>query len=908
MAHPSASFGFGRSTLTTARSATQNFASSNGLNRDADDDDDYLSDADEAGEEVSNRASVSNVDAQTPGPLLDSNRGVVANSLTLSMSSMALSSKGRATATSELQPQNWVATLTNRPEFVREPEAATCWRAIDPTGSREPEVARSLQSPEAITSESAGAVLSALIRTWIPVPPPATEERLPFAYSLLGLKFDPYASPTQDKIPEVKKAYNRLRAMLASLIMVFEFLALPSHDPTFCRSSSVAQSGTAALTAFHRLSVSLKLAKQLVLNDVRFRALYGTSASSLLSEFAAPWEDYIPSSTGTALLASANESGRGGRGGRGGGRGGGGAGGGAGGNSRMPGFDPRGFQAHQVVIIGVLQDLKKHCLCLMDGDDQGQVWQQVLTSQGKATHAYKPRCKMIDYVREWSAARDNTDRWALLTNSKWDVSKIADHLLVQPFEQFLPRRKMSRSVWSFRNGIYKADDNKFYEYSSTSLPEELVSCKYIDAFLDPDWVTCDDLHSIAFDADGRSLLSSVQILLDQDFTIAEIDEVHGLLGRCYFPIGLYDKMDCMLAFVGQAGTGKSSIVNGLKMLFPKNYVRSFNGKEKTFGLQGCENAWLVVTSEITPDLQNQIGEILMWIAGEPVPIARKNLTQVTAKIKAHLVLCGNSFNLRDVGGNINRRSIVCQFDRKPLVPNTQLKAQQRKEIARFLVYTVRQYHNLHDRVGKDELIRHLQPKFRASRREIISQVNPIISFLHRDEQIFTSPVRAKFMQHIGGQVDTRELPYLPQETFMRLISAHARQWQLDTKVDFNESSFSFAFDEFGLYKLSKATYMWWDEQAFLARAGGQRGSAMVLPVGPPTVKEGSIIVGVGFKIFADLHRTNELAILDAHLPRAASYPGLASASSDPASSLVRSGSYPGALSDAELPVCQPKSR
>jgi hypothetical protein len=327
-------------------------------------------------------------------------------------------------------------------------------------------------------------------------------------------------------------------------------------------------------------------------------------------------------------------------------------------------------------------------------------------------------------------------------------------------------------------------------------------------------------------------------------------------------LGSKDHYDAFLAFIGQGGTGKSSIVNQLKMLFPKSFVRSFSGKERNFGMSGLENAWLVITTEITPELLNQMGEILQWVAGETVAIAKKNKEQVMAKIRAHLVACGNAFNFKDTGGNINRRTIACQFNNKPAVPDTQLKVRQRREIGRFLVLVVRLYKDLCQRVGKGELIRVLQPKFRATRRDIISQINPIISFLHRDDEVYTdSSVRGKFMSRTQTPVDTGGMPYLPFDLFMSLVKKHASSWCVETKPDFGDASISFACEDFGLYRLSQCRYLWWETRG---PGSNNRPSYVTTPSGEgvPITCSGSVVVGAGIRKFAEMYKNFNLVILE----------------------------------------------
>jgi hypothetical protein len=368
----------------------------------------------------------------------------------------------RPNATRRGTHAGWTEKLIASADFAG---GEACWDAVDPSGSREPTIARTYQLPENVTAEAAGHLLSALVRVWLPKPQVPNEERVPFAYALIGFQYDPMDTPSPERVLEAKRHYNKVRSMLSSLMLVFDLQSRSTHDPTFFRGTG-SKFGTTTLHAFHQLAVVLKLSKGLVINDLRYRSLYGPQASTMLSRYASPWEDFIPSVNGSNLLSSASEDSWGGNGGR-GGRG----------QSRTRRSDPKELEPHQQIIMGVLQDLRKNCYSIMDGDAEGRVWKQVLTPDSMPTHAWRPVCPMLDYVREWAKPVDNHNRWQLLTKSSWTVERIASHLLTQPFDQFLPRRKMCRTAWSFRNGVYYGEKNEFMEYMADEVPDDLVSCK-----------------------------------------------------------------------------------------------------------------------------------------------------------------------------------------------------------------------------------------------------------------------------------------------------------------------------------------------------------------------------------------------------------------------------------------------
>lgn len=497
---------------------------------------------------------------------------------------------------------HWQDAMVERLRASGVAGAEASWNDIHSTTETPPPFLSTMPAvSETLSPLSAKTLLTSLVSLWIPDPPTPLHLQVPFAYSLLGVPYDPYTPPSSSAIAGAKKSYNRLRCTVTSLMINFESLSLPNHDPTFL-SPPTPSCGMSGLQAFHKLSIALKLAKQLVLWDYRHRSLYLPQAASTLSAFSNPWETYVPSFTATC-------------------------------NEKKSSPD---YQPHQVIVMVVLRNLMKEGMVLMKGDEQGFVWQQIVSSTGYASHAWKPKMKLLDYVFQVLKPVNNWDKWKLQTEGRWGAKFIADHLAEQPFPQ-LPRLTMCRSTWSFQNGIYDGAANCFLEYETDNIPEDVVACKYIDNFFEPSWVS-DDLEDIM--NDGRPLCAD-KILQDQGFDAKERSTVFAMLGRMFFWVGQYDNWHSFPAFIGSAGTGKSSLLNQIVMFYPSQFVRQLSGKEATFGLQTLQSAWLIIVYEITPLLANMFDSILSMAAGEKVYIAKKNLQAEHVKIKAPFGMAGN---------------------------------------------------------------------------------------------------------------------------------------------------------------------------------------------------------------------------------------------------------------------------
>jgi hypothetical protein len=215
------------------------------------------------------------------------------------------------------------------------------------------------------------------------------------------------------------------------------------------------------------------------------------------------------------------------------------------------------------------------------------------------THAYRRVCTIKTFVHDECKKEVQLDAFLQLTSKSNTASTIVTHLTDCTDFQ-LPRLERSRSHFSFRNGVYACEEDRFYRFDTdmARIPDNLISARFFD---------CDAPD--VFDMDWRSIQTpnADKIFLDQGFNINEREWFHVFAGRMLYPIGHLDGWQCVPYLLGIAGSGKSTITD---MLIGNFYERTDVGVISN----NCEPQWVV----------GSIIDNFIWIA----PEVKENLVRL----------------------------------------------------------------------------------------------------------------------------------------------------------------------------------------------------------------------------------------------------------------------------------------
>lgn len=167
---------------------------------------------------------------------------------------------------------------------------------------------------------------------------------------------------------------------------------------------------------------------------------------------------------------------------------------------------------------------------------------------GKNTHAWRPVCEIKDFVYSLLHKETCWDQWCNATASGMKNIAGAIEYLTNCQDYQLPELHKQRGVYSFRNGVYMAREDRFHRFGEGEpLSEDVVACKFIDGdfvdYGDTPWRDIPTPH--------------LQSIMDyQGFEPEVCRWMLVMLGRLLYPLNELDSWQVIPFFKGQASSGK----------------------------------------------------------------------------------------------------------------------------------------------------------------------------------------------------------------------------------------------------------------------------------------------------------------------------------------------------------------
>jgi hypothetical protein len=303
------------------------------------------------------------------------------------------------------------------------------------------------------------------------------------------------------------------------------------------------------------------------------------------------------------------------------------------------------------------------------------------------TVAWERKCTIEEFVNAQTRRSVNPRMWLIKSKEKNPVPRIVTHLCSADEGEF-SSVNMSPTLFSFDNGVYDADKNKFYAYP---LPDDSrflardapAASKHFKGVLFPKqmWEETREkqgalLWHVLGDAGRPSLLPTPldAIFKEQSIDDASIAWFYFSLGRMFYPIGKRDGLQYFPYFDGTAGCGKSTIIKVIQNVYDKSKVGIVsNNIEVKFGLSSFHDKWICVAPEVKGNWKMEPTEFQSMASGESVSIAVKNKNTIQKEWKAPIALAGNELpDFNDISGSVSRRLLVFKFDTKPRSENANL--------------------------------------------------------------------------------------------------------------------------------------------------------------------------------------------------------------------------------------------
>ena len=250
-----------------------------------------------------------------------------------------------------------------------------------------------------------------------------------------------------------------------------------------------------------------------------------------------------------------------------------------------------------------------------------------------------------------SAVVDGMDQYFIESMDTRVWKKVHDWIDRVPENPYLPRLIMTTTLFAYKNGLLflggydrlggRFQPPVFYEWCEPGIERfaPLAVCRDFDINFDKTWLTCpwEEIPTPNID----------QILKDQHFDLATRKFMLALLGRMLFPRHSADSWHIVLAALGVAGAGKSSVIESLIKLLQDDLVYAFgDDMQREFGLSHLATSAVWVIHELTEQMATTIppGQLLALISNDTVQsFPRKNQTPWRGRVRAHGVISGNGW-------------------------------------------------------------------------------------------------------------------------------------------------------------------------------------------------------------------------------------------------------------------------
>ena len=375
---------------------------------------------------------------------------------------------------------------------------------------------------------------------------------------------------------------------------------------------------------------------------------------------------------------------------------------------------------YQKLILHVLGELAKLGFRRLGNDCYKQV-----SVDGINTHYWQKECSIMEFIYRSTTKETTFAQWCHLTASRDFVPAVNSYLSNGCDVEF-PTLVTNRYLFSFTNGIYDIENNTFISYSEmTNEHDSLVSVRLFKTEFNADYVTCpvENIPSPEF----------ASIFEFQDYDAASILWAFIMCGRVLYPVGRFDNWQVGVFFKGVAGSGKSTIANIMKYLYPPTMVGtlSSNGEEK-FALSALYDKLIYVCSEVKTDFALDQGDWQSMVSGEEVSVAIKHEIAKSMKWSVPGILCGNELpGWIDAAGSVLRRLLVFNFERKVHDGDPELFDRMKQNVGGFICKINRCYRTACEEHGKEDIWKEgiLPDLLLKVHKDIQEDVDPLAAFL-----------------------------------------------------------------------------------------------------------------------------------------------------------------------------------
>ena len=410
----------------------------------------------------------------------------------------------------------------------------------------------------------------------------------------------------------------------------------------------------------------------------------------------------------------------------------------------------------------------------------------IKTSKNEDTYAWEPHMKIKSYIMEKCRKNYKFDQWKNMTGGSNNVKQAVEYLSECPDEELMSLEK-NRHVFSFNNGIYLTKINKGTDkkpfWGSLFVPYG-IDCKYLTAktvsskYFKQDFNNYDNLPDDEWFSIIEDCPSFKKVLDYQEFEPDVQKWLCIFMGRCAYDIGDLDCWQAVMYLLGQAGSGKSTILCKILQQFydDEDVGMISNNIEKQYGLKPNINKKMVLAPEMQGDCKLEQTDWQLIVEGGKNSFAEKYKNAESEYWKVPMAMAGNQLiKYKNPSEQVSRRTVVWNFWKKVVDTDTHLDKKLIKELPNIMKLCITGYLDAVNKYGNKGIWKILPKYFHDKKDDMEQTTNSLQHYLRSSKVILDSN------------------KCIPEKVFKQSFNEHCRENNLGKEqwsTDYYSSTFS----------------------------------------------------------------------------------------------------------------------
>jgi hypothetical protein len=390
------------------------------------------------------------------------------------------------------------------------------------------------------------------------------------------------------------------------------------------------------------------------------------------------------------------------------------------------------------------------------------IYEPIYTQNFYITQAYRQDITIRQFVTQRFRRYSHKDNWNYLMRGRRSSTAMYNEIveILRDFEDAdFPLLEVDRHKFSFPNGIFmtrvkdtdpNSDDRftcRFYPYDSPTIKE--VSDRYASAnYFEQEFT------EFPMDMDWYDISTpTIQYLLEYQFGNREDCEeicrfAYIMLGRMLYDRGDLDNWQIMTWWIGQAGTGKSTLLEFvLSRIYQTCHIVNFdNEMQDVFGLGDAltkhPQYFMMLASDIDEHFRISQSQLIRMISGEQVTANVKSAGAIETRTTSHIMAAANVMPpFREKAGQLMRRFLIFIFLRIVLEADkkTDLHERIQENLPNIIQKLVRAYLWAANKYPGASLRKFAPKYFTETSEDLTNETNHLFSFITDTSRILISP-------------------------------------------------------------------------------------------------------------------------------------------------------------------------